>query len=283
MFDIYLAIVLIVALSITFAALGYKLSRRHNPTAITLAVAAVLLLALHVWQWRDSLAPARLLPFSNLIILADPTVPLVAILIGVGAALVPGRPARRALLLTPLAALCLFAAYGWLGSRLTNLADHWSKGVCRQTTQASCTPAAAATILAHHGIKTNEQEMADLCLSTPEGSRAQGLYRGLKLKTADANLDVIPFHGTIEELKSAVARHGPVILTVQLKTGSRVDPRFHTEWGWVPGVHHHVVLFGFHQSGKLLEIGDPAVGREFWGIDALHALWHGQAIQLRAR
>jgi hypothetical protein len=283
MSDIYFAIALVLALSITFAALGYKLSRRHNPTAITLAVATVLLLALHVWQWRDSLAPARLLPFSNLIILADPTVPLVAILIGVGAALVPGRPARRALLLTPLAALSLFAAYGGLWSRATDLADHWSKGVCRQTSQATCTPAAAATILAHHGIKTSEQEMADLCLSTPEGTRAQGLYRGLKLKTKGTNLAVIPFRGTIEELQSAVERRGPVILSVQLKPGAPVDPRFHTEWGWVPGVHHHVVLFRFHRNGKLLEIGDPAIGREFWGIDALHALWHGRAIQLRAR
>ena len=283
MADIYFAILLILVLSTILATLSYKLSRRHNSTAITLATLAVFLLALHVWKWRDSLAPARVLPFSNLIVLADPTVPLVAILIGVGAALIPGHPARRAILLFPLATLCSWAAYGWLWSRPTGLADYWIKGVCRQTSQATCTPATAATLLAHHGIKTTEQEMADLCLATPKGTRAQGLYRGLKLKTTGAKLDVIPFRGTIEELQSAVERHGPVILTVQLKPGSRVDPRFHTEWGWVPGVHHHVVLFRFHQNGKLLEIGDPAVGREFWGIDALHALWHGQAIQLRAR
>ena len=283
MSDIYVAIVVILTLSTALTVGSYRISRRHKATAITLATAAVLLLAVHVWQWRDSLAFARFLPFSNLIILAEPTPPLVAILIGVGIALLPGRTARRAVLLVPLGALCLWAAYGWLWSRPSDLHNHWTKGVCRQTSQATCTPAAAATLLAHHGIKTTEQEMADLCLTTSKGTRAPGLYRGLKLKTAGGQLTVTPLRGTIEDLRDAVARHGPVILTVQLRPDAGLDPRFHTEWGWVPGVHHHVVLFRFHQDGRLLEVGDPAVGREFWGVDALAALWHGQAIQLRAR
>jgi hypothetical protein len=283
MSDIYVAIALVLAVATTLAALAYRISRRRKSTAIMLAAASVLLLAANLWQWRDSLRPARLLPFSNLVILADPTVALVAILVGVGAALIPGRPARRCVLLFPLAALCLWGAYGWLGSRPQDLDDHWTKGVCRQTSPATCTPAAAATLLAHHGVKTTEREMSDLCLATPKGTRAQGLYRGLKLKTAGTDLAVTPFHGTIEDLQSVVARDGPVILTVQLKHGAPVDPRFHRDWGWVPGVYHHVVLFRFHQGGTILEVGDPAIGREFWGIDALQALWHGQAIQLRRR
>jgi hypothetical protein len=281
MSDVYVAIAIVLTLTILIAGVAYRLARRSRGVGIVVALACVGLLIANVALWRDSLGPARLLPFSSMIVVADINPPLVGALVGLGAALLPGGRLRRCVLLVPLAGLCLWSSYGKLWQRPENFDDRWSHGVCRQTTPATCTPAAAATLLTFHGIPTTEREMARLCLTTPGGTPMRGLYRGLMLKTAGTRLRVLPFRGTIEQLRAAAAAGGPMILTVRLEMGAKVDPRFEREWGWAPGVAHHVVLFRFDRGGRILEVGDPAVGREYWGVDALEALWHGEAIQLR--
>jgi len=106
----------------------------------------------------------------------------------------------------------------------------------------------------------------------------RGLYRALRLKTADTSIKVKPFRGTLDDLRRAV-KSGPLILSVRLTPGPGIDPRFQNEWGWDPGVGHHVVVFGQRDDG-LFEVGDPSVGRELWDDRAFRTLWKGQAIQL---
>ena len=48
--------------------------------------------------------------------------------------------------------------------------------------------------------------------------------------------------------------------------------------GLETGVPHSVVAFKI--DDKRIEIGDPAIGREHWPLEALDVLWHGVAFRL---
>jgi hypothetical protein len=165
-----------------------------------------------------------------------------------------------------------------LVDRPPEVQDHRTAGVCRQTTTATCSPAAAATLLSAVRIPATEAEMARLCLTTPSGTSSRGLYRGLKLKTEGTGYHVRVFQGDLADLRAAL-NQGPLLLNVKLVPRPGVDPRFQRDWGWVPGVAHTVVLFG-PLGASLFDAGDPAVGREPWDRRALDTLWHGEALQL---
>jgi hypothetical protein len=190
-----------------------------------------------------------------------------------------GRLRKIALLTTLSMATLRVVAAPWVGQRPV-CGDLWEKGVCRQTTGASCGPAAAATVLASHGIAASEAEMANLCL-TRIGTSRLGLYRGLRLKTTGTPWRVEVFQGDVAKLRRRAA-DGPIILFVGLRRGLRADPRYARNWGWTPGLRHVVVLFGFEKGGRI-EVGDPSVGRERWRTEALDVLWDGQALQLVRR
>lgn len=147
-----------------------------------------------------------------------------------------------------------------------------------QTSKESCSPAAAATLLYAHGIRTTEQEMAELCRTSRLGTTMLGLYRGLKIKTRGTQWDVEVFRGTIPEMRGL---GGTMLITVGLKKGQDADPRYQREWGWPPGVKHTVVVFDF--PGTEVEIGDPAAGREQWTLTDLETLWYGEGLRLIKR
>ncbi len=93
----------------------------------------------------------------------------------VGVVLRSGLALWRRLL--PTAALVLIGGYSLCAPLLKEpptCADRWKDGVCLQTSQASCAPAAVATLLAHYGISASEQEMARLCLTDRSGTRFHG-------------------------------------------------------------------------------------------------------------
>jgi hypothetical protein len=283
MTDLYAGVAIVVSFSIFLALLAYRFARdpRRRAAGVAVAVVAAAVLVANVVYWRDSLWPARLLPFSNVIVLADLSIPLAAILIGAGAALMPGSPWRRSVLLLPLAVLGSWSTLTTLAAQAPITRDHWTAGVCRQTTSATCSPAAGATLLAAVGIPTTEAEMAHLCLTTLQGTSSRGLYRALKLKTAGTGYDVRVFHGDLPALRAALA-DGPLVLTVKLVPVPGTDPRFQREWGWAPGVSHSVVVFGTLLDA-LYDVGDPSVGREPWDRRALDTLWHGEALQVVRR
>src|SRR5690606_12744726 len=105
----------------------------------------------------------------------------------------------------------------------------------------SCSPAAAATLLRHYDIPATETELVDLCLTRLEGTSLHGLYRGLKLKTAGTPWDVEAFNGNLEQLHEYV-ESGPVILNVRLPFEMGPESIYVTQWGWVPGQGHTVVV-----------------------------------------
>jgi hypothetical protein len=102
----------------------------------------------------------------------------------------------------------------------------------------------------------------------------------LKLKTAGTTWDVQVARGTVRELRESSR---PVLLSVGLpRNTSGIDPRYHRDWGWVPGFRHSVVVFRF-LPGEKIEVGDPAIGRETWGVEGLDVLWSGKGLRLVPR
>lgn len=231
--------------------------------------------------WYDARL-ARWLPVSNLIVVGN-WMPLGAAML---AALVwrhtQGPTWRRAL---PVGMLAFTAAFGLVHpilGRPPECKNRWDfNGVCNQTTDYTCSPASAATLLRMHGIKADEQEMAELCL-TRHGTSWPGLYRGLKLKTAGTKWDVEVLACSADELAAKYAGP-PMILSVGLERGARVDAAFSAETGWIAGVNHSVVLLNFNRGAA--EIVDPSQPycREKWDAETMQILWRGLAIRLVER
>jgi ABC-type bacteriocin/lantibiotic exporter with double-glycine peptidase domain len=203
------------------------------------------------------------------------TVPLSGLICGVAWSRLRAPVWRRALVVTLLAATGLYAGTRNLWGATPFCVDVWKGGVCLQSSPASCSAAAAATLLTHHGLPANEPELAVLCLTHKTGTTFLGLIRGLRIKTAGTAWRVRPFTGSVDDLRRLKT---PAILNVELPERAP-DPRYERDWGWLPGVRHTVVFFGFDADGRV-EMGDPSVGREFWDLEAITYLWTGDGVRL---
>jgi hypothetical protein len=154
--------------------------------------------------------------------------------------------------------------------------NQWEDNVAMQTSWATCSPAAAATLFRGEGIEVSEMGMIPLCLTDSSGTPTLGLYRGIKLIADRNGREVQILDGTVAELLSD--DDWPVLLAVELPYGVE-DRRYVEQWGWIPGMGHSVVALGRGPSGGLL-IGDPSVGLEEWTEEDLQVLWHGAGLRV---
>jgi hypothetical protein len=145
-----------------------------------------------------------------------------------------------------------------------------------QTSWATCSPAAAATLLRAEGLATTEAEMIPLCLTDSAGTPTLGLYRGVKLVAEQNGQAVEILDSTVDELLAD--GDWPVLLAVKLPFGVD-DRRYADQWGWIPGMGHSVVAMGRTADGRVI-IGDPSVGLEAWSEDDLRVLWHGDGMRV---
>jgi hypothetical protein len=282
MADLYWGVAVMLLLAGALAVVGKSVGRRlKKGAAIALVTAAMGLLVAQVFWLADGLWLCRLLPFSNVPVTGNWALPLAGLALGMTWSRMSGGLLRRLLMLGALAGLGLYSVLSPLLHAPPDCRDRWWDGViCHQTRPGTCAPAAAATLLRAHGIEAREGEMARLCLTRDKGTSMHGLYRGLKLKTAGTDRAVAIVGGDIEHLRAAVATT-PVLISVELRPGEK-DDRYERQWGWNVGVPHTVVLYRFCEDGRL-DIGDPSVGREYWDLEALRTLWHGQGLQLVQR
>nr|WP_246113002.1 C39 family peptidase [Allorhodopirellula solitaria] len=223
---------------------------------------------------------ARLVPLSAAIIYTNLAAVFAALAAG-WAWRLPKIPAwRRAIMVALLGAMSL-AAIIW---PLLSIAlrpppqggEEWEDGVAMQTSWATCSPAAAATLLSAEGIEVDESDLVPLCLTDSSGTPTLGLYRGIKLMAQRNNRRVEVLDESLEQL---IAKDDwPVLLAVELPYGVD-DRRYADQWGWIPGMGHSVVAVGTTADGGVL-IADPSVGLERWTADDLQILWHGKGMRL---
>lgn len=281
------ALAILTVAGVAAAAATAFAARRVSRRSATLAIiAAVALLVVQVTYLDDRLAVARVFPSPEAIIWTNVAV----VLTGAISGLLLGSkstasPVRRAVLATLVFALG-FIQTGWplLAPRPTLGPDRRSNGVVMQSSQASCSAAALATLLELHGIPASERELAALSLTTARGTLSLGRYRGLALKTAGTPLRPRVFTGTYDAFRSARDRTpGPTIVSVGLRADANIDPRtraqYQTTWGWSPGQRHTVVLLRRLPNGDM-EIADPALGKDRWPEQTLRDLWYGEAMWL---
>lgn len=285
MIDIYLGLALAGSMSALAFYSAWRLSRSAPPRLCNLvAVALVLTLMLFIRDLWNSQVLVRLLPYSNLIVLGNWMVPTVALLGGLAWHRMPGRALRKCLLVGSMLCIAGYSLVHPLRGQVPHCSNLWRNEVCLQSTNASCSPASAATLLRWYHIPATEQEMAELCLTRMEGTYWQGLYRGLKIKTQGTPWDVEVFSGEDSSELMDKTSTGPVILTVGLPKDAEVSPIYEKDWGWVRGVSHSVVLFRFLPR-QLVLVGDPSVddGQESWTRTDLQVLWQGYGIRLVPR
>ncbi len=280
--DLYLGLLVLAVLDTAMFVVSRAIGRRvssHGRNAIAVfSFTAILAYAAFLW---DQTVLARLLPFSNLVVVGNWYLPAAGFLGGLASTQVSSAKWRRWLAVGGLQfAAVVTAILPLIGSapRCGNQWDH--TGVCFQTTNQTCSAASAATLLKMHGIEATEQEMAEVCL-TRNGTNWMGLYRGLKKKTAGTDWDVEVSTCSANELH---ALHRPAILSVGLPLTGNLDLRTQAEFGWTPGVRHSIILLGFTED-DLVDIAEPTagVGRERWTVSNLHEFYLGQCVRLVRR
>ncbi len=281
MLDLYWGLLVLVLLAllllVTAAWVGQRVPRAVATTGILIVMALSGLYVLTLW---DNILMAQLLPVSNLIVLGNALPLAAAVVAGLAWPLIPGHVLRRLWLPTLLLGAGIYAAIEPLLGHAPHCLDVWDEdGICRQTDEKSCSAACAATLLAMHGIPATEQEMAQLCL-TREGTRWQGIYRGLKLKTRGTPYDVEVFGGTVDDLRALTP--GVLLLATGLDSHAPVDPIYQEEWGWRSGELHSVLLFEF-VAYKQAKMADPGIGREPWTVQDLQVLYRGRGMRLVPR
>ncbi|QEG00643.1 hypothetical protein Mal15_47140 [Stieleria maiorica] len=278
-------LIAIAAMTIVSAACGWAAARRaysdRGQWNIAFLAVAVLSTVFFLFYGSGQLFWARLVPSSAAIIYTNLSAIFAALAAG-WAWRVPDTPAWRRGLLVAALGVGSMMAITW---SLLSIAvrpppaggDEWDNGVALQTSWATCSPAAAATLFRAEGIEVSEAELIPLCLTDASGTPTLGLYRGIK-KIADRNArDVVLVDGASDDL--IADDDWPVLLAVELPYGVD-DRRYVDQWGWIPGMGHSVVALGTTPDGGLV-IGDPSVGLEWWTEADLRVLWHGVGIRVK--
>lgn len=254
--------------------------RRQSRLAGAIVGVCAMIGLLLMFVSKDHLYWAHLCRDSAAIIWTNLTVPFLAIAAGASIRL-PDRPLwRRALGAMCLAGLSVAALLQPILQpifRPVSGGNQWATGgVCIQSRTTTCSPAAAATLLAAHGVNATEAQLVDTCLTDVRGTPSLGTWRGLKLATHGTKWRPRVAKVSVDEL----VRVGPfpAVLFVGLPAWG-ADPIYQNEYGWDPGFRHSVVLFGRKADG-MMDVGDPSIGREAWSEQDVRVLWRGEAIYL---
>jgi hypothetical protein len=282
MSDIWIAVAVMSCLCLAagMVAMRYLSSEKGQRVVVmlTLSLVAMMLFLLHL---AGHLFWARIIPHSAAIIYTNLSAVFAALATG-WAWRMPNTPAWRRGLLSAGLALASLAAILWPLLSITlrpppEGGDKWEGLLALQSSWATCSPAAAATLLNAEGIRTSEREMIPLCLTDYAGTPTLGLYRGIKLVADQHNRQVEIVEPSLETLLSD--DDWPVLMACRLPFGVE-DSRFEAQHGWIPGMGHSVVALGRTPDGHLL-IGDPAIGLEAWSREKLEIVWQGNGIRLK--
>ncbi|MEZ6088359.1 MAG: cysteine peptidase family C39 domain-containing protein [Pirellulaceae bacterium] len=155
---------------------------------------------------------------------------------------------------------------------------NWVDGVCLQTHESTCGPAAAATLLRCYQFFTTEASMNAVCLTGADGTSSLGIYRGLynvgdprgyQPRVVCGSFDHFVQYGQFPSIVMVRFSEPPRDWRQSLIT--RVSRR--------GGQGHAIVVFGVNENGTL-DVGDPATGRCQWNVERLRQSWDGEAIYL---
>jgi hypothetical protein len=266
-------------------AAGILLARRKKTGAnIGLGLAAFIFLGHFVLNARPDLH-LRFLPSPDLIFYTNlfPFAVLMAVPCFGALSKSRGQKARVAVLAAALIILSLFDYRYFLAplaeTRGTIIDQN---GICLQTSNDTCSAAAAVTLLNLYGIDATEQQVVDVALTKKgRGTRHLGLVRALSLLTVEQSHGFVRIEKmTVNEL---VAFNHPAIIRVGVPKHPvlTVHRELVKKYNWTPGFVHDVVFLGVDPNdANYVWIGEPQFGLERWPIRHLRALYDGFAVYL---
>ncbi len=153
-------------------------------------------------------------------------------------------------------------------------------GVCRQSSDYTCSAASLVTYLRLYQVDITEAEAIEMARTkSGHGTMSLGLYRALSIQAERAG----NYRATIEHIAvgELLKRNTPAIILVGLPTGgqSRAAAAFGRDNNWPAGVYHDVVFKGADpdRDGRVI-IADPDMGLESWPIDHLDYLFREVAV-----
>lgn len=269
--------------------LGNRFGLENPHRGQFLCATAILLAVWSAWTAESSLRWAQILPFSSVVLVANSTVLIIVGVAGLiaGSQMVGGL--RRVLLAM---ALCMTAGWFITGAMLQPLLNpvvldgkgKWRDGVCLQRHEASCAPAAVATLLAQHGIIRSEAQMATACLTSTRGTLALGAYRGLCVGTSGSDSKPATLVTTPSpQALATVSQHLPMLIHVNYEQQQPANlPASRPAWFgslWHQG-GHAVVLLDREADGRWV-VADPASGRVRWTTEYIQEIWVGEGLYLQ--
>ena len=261
MLDLQLSLAGMIILCVIAATGGAELQKKAAKWIVVTSLAGVcgLMTVYLIWIWDRPLL-SRILPFSGTIILGNWLPVSGSFFAGICLRTKRIAMARRMLLTTMMAGLCGYSlARPLLGDAPRCLPLMHGRLLDFQTTDNTCSVACAAGLLRIHGIPATEGELAELCL-TRRGTHWLGVYRGLKLKTAGTEWDVVVEEIPAEELVRGLPPLGVLSLTFGPESAARAaESGFGTQMG------HSVVSLGqCERAGLTVFDPSPEYGIESW-------------------
>jgi predicted double-glycine peptidase len=270
------AIYVIIAVSLIFVLLGLKAGRAWRPwsrraaAAITIALIGVYLLWCRDAGWQISLL------YSENTIFWGKWLPyLCGFLVGLTFDAAKKRLwfFRGLLIIFYTVSLMDIGIYFISPRPVSDRRPRGERWLTGQTSKQTCGPAACASLLNLYDYEVSEAQLIEDCLTTDRGTSLQGLWRGLKMNLSPEHEAVFVQANQIVDVPT------PALIVVGLKEGADVDPRYRSEWGWIPGTEHVVVVHNVTSSGNVV-VGDPSAGIEVWNLKDLDVLWYGKAIHI---
>lgn len=282
MVDLYLSLGIMISLCGLAAFAGASLQKRAGRVVVfsTELVVCLATAAYLQYLWDRPLL-SRLLPFSGTVILGNWLPVAGAFFLGVYLKTERITQLRRVILAMVMVGISVYSlAKPMLGQPPTCVPSFSNRTLDFQTTNQTCSAACAASLLRMHGISASEDELARISL-TRRGTHWLGVYRGLKLKTANTNWDVVAEEVNPKDLFSSKPNFGILAMTFQAPGEDQV---FDPEWGFESNVGHTVLVLQ-SRSSKSLDVFDPSpqYGHETWNEDVLASVRQGILLRLVPR
>lgn len=287
MADLRLAMALMALLSVVSFLGVRRLCAKAGPRTLdTLAAAVVLMIGVYIRFVWGQLWIVKWIPLPSVVILAN----WFPVLLGILAAILWLRmqsysvPRRMPIQLL-LVGVTVWSEIYVIPREPPKCRNEWIEPtaeipfrICLQTTDYTCSAAAAATILDSLGVPSSEKEMAELCL-TGEGTTWLGLYHGLSIRLQGTGFGVEFFEGNLADLDEATADF-PVLLCCRLSNEVDIaNPDYRADAGWKLGVAHSTVLFG--RVKDVYVVGDPSQKHvELWSEQDVANLWTGEGLRI---
>lgn len=144
---------------------------------------------------QGKLGLASIFQASSSVLLSNFTPVLIALIAGYACRGLEIRPGSRPAFVATLVAAAFFCLMGpiiraKLAPAEPGFPVSCEHGFVMQSHESTCAPAAAANLLRLHGIDTTEAELVGPCLTSEFGTESLGLFRGLKLRCKNHDLDV---------------------------------------------------------------------------------------------